>query len=103
VRHVYRETLDTSLQMGVDVLRKLGFRAYQAHRAARLFRRHDEASLEELRKARSDQKDYFSAVREQINYLEQTLLDDRKLDERDRDAGWDATSLQAEAQSQPRK
>ncbi|MGB5809108.1 MAG: monovalent cation:proton antiporter-2 (CPA2) family protein [Polyangiales bacterium] len=93
VAHVYRETLDTSLRMGVDALRLLGFRAYRAQRAARMFRRHDEASLAELRKVRFDQQDYFSAVREQINYLEQTLLDDMDYDDGRSDAGWDSDSL----------
>jgi len=45
VTHVYRDTLDTSLRMGVDALRLLGVRAYQANRAARMFRRHDEESV----------------------------------------------------------
>ena len=96
VEHVYRETLDTSLRMGVDVLRQLGFRAYRAQRAARTFRRHDEASLAELSKVRFDQKNYFSAVREQISYLEQTLHDDRSYDAESRDEGWDTSSLRAE-------
>src|SRR5262249_40920012 len=34
---VYRESLDTALRMGVDVMRRLGFRAHQAHRAAQTF------------------------------------------------------------------
>lgn len=97
VAHVYRETLDTSLRMGVDVLRQLGFRAYRAQRAARMFLRHDEASLAELRKVRFDQHDYFSAVREQINYLEQTLLNDMGYDQGRSDQGWDSTSLRQEA------
>jgi len=99
VTDVYRETLDSSLQMGVGALRKLGFRAYRAQRAARMFRRHDERSLAELRKARFDQKDYFSAVREQINYLEQTLLADLEYEVASQDEGWDSTSLQAEARA----
>ncbi|MEM7437795.1 MAG: cation:proton antiporter, partial [Myxococcota bacterium] len=96
VAHVYRETLDSSIRMGVDVLRSLGFRAYQAERAARMFRRHDEASLEELSKVRFDQKVYFSAVREQINYLERTLQDDLGFESTTTDEGWDATSLRSD-------
>ena len=96
VTHVHRETLDTSLRMGVDVLRSLGFRAYQAERASRMFRRHDEASLAELRRVRFDQKDYFSAVREQINYLERTMQDDLGFEGNPTDAGWDSTSLREE-------
>jgi len=96
VSHVYRETLDTSIQMGVDVLRQLGFRAYQTQRAARAFRRHDQGSLIELARIRFEKKDYFSAVREQINYLEQALIDDLNLQNETADAGWDSTSLRAE-------
>ncbi|MGB8329352.1 MAG: NAD-binding protein, partial [Polyangiales bacterium] len=96
VMHVYRETFDTSLRIGVDVLRQLGFRAYQAQRAARSFLRHDEASLIELSKLRGNQKEYFSAVREQINYLEQVLVDDLGFERENRDEGWDASSLRAE-------
>ncbi|MEM8605956.1 MAG: monovalent cation:proton antiporter-2 (CPA2) family protein [Myxococcota bacterium] len=100
VTHVYRETLDTSLRMGVDVLRCLGFRAYQAERASRTFRRHDEDSLAALGKMRFDQKDYFSAVREQINYLEQTLQDDLGFDTAPSDDGWDSSTLRTEAREQ---
>jgi monovalent cation:proton antiporter-2 (CPA2) family protein len=96
VAHVYRETLDTSLRIGVDVLRQLGFRAYQAQRAARMFRRYDEASLIELSQLRHNQKDYFSLAREQINYLERALMDDLSFEAESRDEGWDATSLHAE-------
>ncbi len=96
VAHVYRETLDTSIRMGVDVLRQLGFRAYRTERAARVFRRHDEDSLVELSKMRFEKGNYFSAVREQINYLEQALVDDLNLQTASTDAGWDATTLRAE-------
>jgi Kef-type K+ transport system membrane component KefB len=37
VPHVYRETVDTSLRLGADALRLLGFRAYQAQRVAQAF------------------------------------------------------------------
>ncbi len=96
VSRVYRETLDTSIQMGGDVLRQLGFRAYQTQRAARAFRRHDQDSLIELARIRFEKKNYFSAVREQINYLEQALIDDLNLQNEEADAGWDSTSLRAE-------
>ena len=96
VSRVYRETLDTSLKMGVDVLRKLGFRAYQTERAARAFRRHDESSLRELSRMRFDKQDYFSAVREQIHYLEQALNDDLDLQGEGVGAGWDPTTLREE-------
>lgn len=93
---VYRETLDTSLRMGVDVLRHLGHRAYAAHRAAQAFRRHDEAALRELAGLRHDRARYLSTARERIAELEELLRADRLEPLADRDVGWDPTSLRAE-------
>ena len=60
IDHVYRDKLDSSLQLGVQALRLLGFRAHQAHRAAQKFRRHDEHAVRELaemrRQATNDRK-----------------------------------------------
>jgi hypothetical protein len=80
----------------VDVLRELGFRAHQAHRAARKFRRHDEASVRELAAMRGDEKTYFSAAREHIRDLEQLLLSELEQEDLSRDLGWDAETLRAE-------
>ena len=96
VEHVYRETLDTSLRTGVDALRLLGRRGHQAHRAARTFRKHDEASVRELGKMRDDRKAYFSAARERIQALEELLLSEVEGPAEDRDAGWDTESLREE-------
>jgi len=96
VEHVYRESFDTSLRMGVDALRALGARAHHAHRSAQKFRRHDEAALAALGTARHDREQYVSAARHHIQALEQTML--RDIQDRDelRDAGWDADSLRKE-------
>ena len=64
VEHVYRETFDSSLRMGVEALRLLGRRGYQAERAARTFRRHDDDALDELRAVRQDRSAYLSAARD---------------------------------------
>jgi monovalent cation:proton antiporter-2 (CPA2) family protein len=94
VDHVYRQALDTSLRMGTDVLRLLGFRAYQAHRSAQTFLRHDEASLRELTaERRKDRKVYLYAARQRIEDLERLLLSDLQDEGLSRDAGWDAESL----------
>ena len=99
IQNVYRETFDTSLQMGVDALRALGFRAHQAHRAAQKFRRHDEASLRELAALRHDRGKYLSAAREHIDFLEQTMLQDLTEEDNLKDLGWDAASLRDDADS----
>jgi monovalent cation:proton antiporter-2 (CPA2) family protein len=97
VDHVYRETVDTSLRMGVDALRLLGRPAYSSHRAAQRFRRHDEESVRELGKMRHDRKAYISAARERIHSLEELMLDEleQHIDE-ERDASWDTESLREE-------
>jgi len=93
VNHVYRETLDTSLSASVDVLRTLGFRSFQARRAAQTFRFHDEESIEELRHLRHDRKTYISHARQKIEDLEQLLLSELKEAEEHHDAGWDTASM----------
>ncbi len=96
VDHIYRETLDTSLQMGIDALRMLGFRGYQARRAANKFRCLDEDSVRELATMRHDRQLYINRARRRIRDLESLLLHDVKHVEEERDAGWDVESVREE-------
>lgn len=96
VEHVYRESFDTSLRMGIDALRALGSRAHHAHRSAQQFRRHDEAALASLATVRHDREQYVSAARQHIQALEQTMLQDTRDHDELRDVGWDADSLRKE-------
>lgn len=96
VNHVYIEAMDTSLRMGSDALRLLGFRAYHATRAAHTFQRHDEESLHQLLEIRSDRKRYQLAARQRIEDLERLLLSDLSEDGASRDVGWDTESLRAD-------
>jgi voltage-gated potassium channel Kch len=96
VDHVYRETLDTSLRTGIDVLRTLGFRSYQAHRATKTFRHHDEESIDALRHLRHDRKTYIGQARQRIEDLEQLLLSELQDVGEHHDAGWDTTSMRKE-------
>lgn len=100
VVHVYRESLDTALRAGADALHALGLRAYQAHRSAQKFLRHDEASVRELARHRdADQATYIGAARRQIQELEQMLLADLEAPDTDRDRGWDPETLREEARA----
>ncbi len=102
VHHVYRESLDTSLRMGTDLLRMLGFRAYQAQRAAQKFLRHDEQAMRELTEQRAaDSSLYLSEARRRIEHLEQLLLADLADQGLERDTGWDAETLRDEVQGMP--
>jgi len=73
VEHIYRESLETSVKMGVDILQQLGFRKYTAYRAAQNFIKYDEAAMRKLTTDRHDKKLYISRVREEIE-LQETLL-----------------------------
>ena len=103
VTHVYREALDTSLRVGTDALRLLGFRAYQAQRAAQRFFRYDEQALRELTAERGDTAVYISLARQRIEELERMLRADLAAPPLDRDAGWDAESLREEANAAERR
>jgi hypothetical protein len=100
VQHVYRETFDSSLRLGVEALRLLGRRAYQAERAARTFRRHDDEALHELRAVRQDQDAYLGVTRRRIADLERVLLNDLT-EKKETEAGWDAESVRREVLSHP--
>jgi voltage-gated potassium channel Kch len=96
VTHVYRQSLDTALRMGTDALHELGFRAHQSHRAAQLFRAHDERALRDLSALRVDRGGYLSAARQRIEELERMLEADRADRGLDRDLGWDPETLREE-------
>ena len=96
VDKIYRETFDTSLRMGIEALRTLGYRRYQAHRSSRKFRKIDEEDLRALASIRHDRRSYINSARERIKDLEQTLIRDLTGDEEERDAGWDTTTLREE-------
>lgn len=100
VKHVYLESLDTALRAGVDALRTLGFRAYQAHRTSKTFRYHDEKSIRELSHLRHDKKGYITQARQRIEDLEQLLLSELKEEGEHLDAGWDTSTMRDDAKMQ---
>ncbi len=101
VEHVYRETLDTSLRVGVDALQLLGFRGHSAMRAAKRFRGGDEVALRELAKTTHDRKAYLSLARQRIRDLEDSLQD-AQTRVVERDAGWDTTAMRRDFGEPPR-
>lgn len=99
VNEVYRETLDTSLRLGIDVMRMLGIRAHRAHRAAKIFIKHDENALRELALIHKDKKEYLNAAKQYIAELEEIIQADSSDPDLERDAGWDAETLREEVLS----
>jgi CPA2 family monovalent cation:H+ antiporter-2 len=94
--HVYRETIDTALRVGVDAMRFLGLRQYAAQRAARLFLKLDEANLKKLASIK-DGDEYIISAREKIEELERVLQADQNQLASAVDRGWDEESLIADA------
>jgi hypothetical protein len=95
--HVYRETIDTSLRVGVDVMKMLGHRSYTAQRAARTFFKIDEKNMKKLSAIR-DQNQYILAAREKIEELEKIIRTERGDISLQEDGAWDEESLIAEMQ-----
>jgi Trk K+ transport system NAD-binding subunit len=94
--HVYRETVDTSLRVGVDVMRFLGHRTYSAQRAARAFLKMDEANLKKLASIQ-DQDEYIITAKGYIEEMERMLQADNQNILSAEDKGWDEESLIADA------
>jgi monovalent cation:proton antiporter-2 (CPA2) family protein len=87
---VERELFEGGLAMASRTLVALGWRAYRAERAARLFRRHDLRLFEELRDTWSDEERYVSAVRESSPRMNDLLRADiARLQPQAADSGWD--------------
>lgn len=61
---VERETFEGGLALAAETLRAMGWRAYRAERAARLFRMHDEKLFHELRPLWGDEERFTVASRE---------------------------------------
>jgi len=85
----YRETLGSSLDLGIDVLRALGMRAHQAHRAARLFKQHDELAVRELAQFWEDDDVYLSEARRRIEAFDRMFVSDKTQTLPDTDPGWE--------------
>jgi glutathione-regulated potassium-efflux system ancillary protein KefC/glutathione-regulated potassium-efflux system protein KefB len=97
---VERETFEAALAMGVTALRKLGFRAHRAHRAADYFRRHDLRSFEELAPMWGQEEAYILASRDAQQTTERLLAADLERMKPTDTSGWDTSSLDEELREQ---
>lgn len=93
IEHVYREHIDTSIRMGVDILRSMGMRAYSAMRAGQNFLKYDEASLGKLARKRGDLNTYIASVREEIEHQEELLRNDQQQAPNTADHAWDSEEM----------
>jgi monovalent cation:proton antiporter-2 (CPA2) family protein len=75
--HIYRDTLDTSLRVGVDAMSLLGYRKYTAKHLANTFFKYDEQALKKLSAIR-DQEVYINEVRKTSEELELLMQSDNQ-------------------------
>jgi glutathione-regulated potassium-efflux system protein KefB len=94
VQVVRREMFDSSLDLGVQALQLLGFRSYQALRAARTFKHHDEKMLQELLDISGDEKQYIAEARQRSRDVERLIQADHDDIELEQDKGWEAAPSQ---------
>lgn len=73
---IERETFDSALQLGREVLHQLGFGAYFAREAAMKFRRHNLASLLKVYPVYKDQEQLVSMSKQARDELEQMFASD---------------------------
>ncbi|ALL11997.1 monovalent cation:proton antiporter-2 (CPA2) family protein [Caulobacter henricii] len=94
---VERETFESALSLGETALRKLGFRAHRAHRAASFFRRHDRRTFEELRPMWGQEEAYILASRDAAKTMDRLLAADlSRMRPGDSGGSWDTASLEQE-------
>jgi monovalent cation:proton antiporter-2 (CPA2) family protein len=95
--HVYRESVDTSVRLGVDAMKLLGYRSYTAKRLAKTFIKLDEQNLKKLASIRN-QDEYISTARQFIEEIELIVQADAEGPALF-DAGWDAETLREEVKT----
>ena len=93
INHIYRETLDSALRIAADALCQMGHRRYQTHRAIKTFRKHDERYLRELAEMHHDKKELIRGAKKRIEDLEKLMLTEMENVGKDKDLGWDASTL----------
>ncbi|WP_306352700.1 monovalent cation:proton antiporter-2 (CPA2) family protein [Flavobacterium sp. '19STA2R22 D10 B1'] len=93
VDHIYRETLYSAVNMGVDALVELGHRKYSATRQGQQFIKYDEATIRRLAKKRHDKMAYMVSTLEEMEIQEQLLKSDLLGQISATDHSWDSQLL----------
>lgn len=91
--NIYRESLDTSLNLAKDVLSKLGFRKYTLSRQVQNFIKYDEASLRRLATENKDEKGYVFKAKQELEQQEKLLNEDLQRGIVDTDKLWDSEQM----------
>jgi len=93
VDHIYRETLYSAVNMGVDILVELGHRKYTATRQANQFIKNDEITTRKLAKKRYNKMAYLTTINAEIKLQEKLLKNDLQSQEAATNHSWDSEHL----------
>jgi Kef-type K+ transport system membrane component KefB len=93
---IQRDTFGSSLDLGTEALKFLGFRSYKAQRAARMFKEHDEQAMREMATFEGDEKGLVARSRQMTKDLEQLLQTDNRGIYHEVDRAWDTSALRKE-------
>jgi voltage-gated potassium channel Kch len=93
---VERETFESAIAMGTTALKRLGYRAHRAHRAAAHFRRHDRRMFEELAPVWGQSEAYILAARDAAQTMERLLQADLERMKPLGQSAWDARSRESD-------
>lgn len=93
VEHVYREVFGSSVDMAQDALVALGKHPYEAMRAARTFRRHDEENLRAAAQHVDDEATLIDMSRAARAEIGRVLSGDRSGTDLSPDHSWDAPDV----------
>ena len=90
VDSVHRETLGSAVDLGVEALTQLGFRANQAWRAGQTFKQHDNWLLREQANYLDDEHTYINKSLQYRDILSDLLQDDQEGQERIHAHNWNS-------------
>ena len=94
-----RDTFESSLHLGTEVLTHLGYNKYRAHRLAGTFRQHNRKVIHELyRHHGEDEKKYLSEAKKYASELEELLQTENEDSSHEQDSSWDVSSRREEIQ-----
>lgn len=97
IKTVQREMFESATALGTQALKHLGFSNYEAYRATRTFKHHEEKVIEDLYE--HWKKDHHTFIRETRRFSEQvsdTLMAEKNYSIHDTDCAWDVDSIKKE-------
>ncbi len=100
VKTVRREMFDSASELGAKALAELGYSKYEAYRATRTFKHHEEQIIQELYEHwREDHGKFVQETRRFSEQVKETLQAEKNYSIHDTDCAWDVDSIKEEARS----